>query len=452
MKRGAPSGGILHSLRVHAAFRLLMLGTLAADSAFWMYQVSVGWLAFQMTDSAAFVGVAGFAGGIPLLLVSLPAGVIIDRFDKRKILLAAQIGVMLVAATFAVLVGTGSIGRVQMLALVATYGTLMAFVFSTRTTMVPSLVDRHNLPNAVALNSAAHNSTRVIGPSLAGILIGVLGVAETFAVAATLQALALLATMRLPRLAREATTGGGALWSGLTVGFRVVAKQRYLTALIVLALAPAVLVMPYINLMPVFAREVLDLGSSGLGILLASTGLGTVAGSLALARIGPGLTGSRNQIFTALIFAACILAFAASPAVAVAVPLLFMAGAVSSSFFAMNQTALQLSVEDEVRGRVLSIYQLTWGALPFGQLLVGILAGRLGPPMALGISCLLAMISILAISYRFPSLWVRSMRQREPAGSIDPVGAGPGSGGDVRPKQESPVLDDLDADRVASSA
>jgi MFS family permease len=166
-------------VKVHAAFRLLMLGTLAADSAFWMYQVSVGWLAFEMTNSPAFVGIAGFAGGIPLLLVSVPAGVIIDRFDQRKILLAAQIGVMMVATTFAVLIGTGMIGRASMLALVATYGTLMTFVFSTRTAMVPCLVDRHNLANAVALSSAAHNSTRVVGPSLAGILIGVIGVVET---------------------------------------------------------------------------------------------------------------------------------------------------------------------------------------------------------------------------------------------------------------------------------
>jgi predicted MFS family arabinose efflux permease len=326
---------------------------------------------------------------------------------------------MMVATTFAVLIGTGMIGRASILALVATYGTLMTFVFSTRTAMVPCLVDRHNLANAVALSSAAHNSTRVVGPSLAGILIGVIGVAETFAIAAAMQALALLATVRLPHLAPEADACSGSLWSGLTVGFRVVAGHRYLTALIVLALAPTALVMPYINLMPVFARDVLDLGSSGLGVLLASTGLGTVVGSLAVARSSGGPAGSRSQIITALIFSACVLTFAATSMVAVAMLLLFVAGALSASFYAMNQTALQLSVEDGVRGRVLSIYQLTWGVLPFGQLLVGTLAGGFGPPLALVTSCLLAMIGVGVIFHRFSTLRGTPGLQPVPAENIE---------------------------------
>src|SRR5690606_10954833 len=119
-----PSGGILRSIKVYPAFRMLMIGTLVSNTAFWMYQVAVGWLALQMTDSAFFVGMAGFAGGIPLLLVSLPAGVIIDRFDRRTVLMSAQVGVMLVAMLFAFLVATDAIGRASMLMLVALYGTI----------------------------------------------------------------------------------------------------------------------------------------------------------------------------------------------------------------------------------------------------------------------------------------------------------------------------------------
>lgn len=399
-----PSGGILHSLQVYPAFRMLMLGSLAATTAFWMYQVAIGWLALQMTDSPFFVGMAGFVGGIPLLLVALPAGVVIDRFDRRKILLTAQIGVMLVTVLFALLVGTGLIQRWSLLVLVAIYGTIMSFIFPTRTAIVPSLVERHDMANAVALNSASHNATRVIGPSLAGVLIGVLGVAETFAAAAAMQILALGATLLLPPLPSTSDSSGATGWSSLTVGLKIVAQRRYLIALIVLALAPTVLLMPYLNLMPVFARDILGLGSTGLGVLLTGTGLGTVIGSLAVARRSSSEVGTRSQIMMASAFAVCVLAFALTPIIPVAVVLLFLAGWMSASFMAMNQTALQLSVEDDIRGRVLSIYLLTWGMLPFGQLLVGALAGQIGTPMAVAVACVAALASIGIIAWRFPSL------------------------------------------------
>ena len=192
------SSGTLHSLRVYPAFRTLLLGTLATNSAFWMYQVCVGWLALQLMDSPLFVGLTGFVGGIPLLVVSLPAGVMIDRYNRRMVLLVAQFAVMVLAAVFALLVGTGAIAPWSTLVLVAAYGTAMSFIFPTRTTIVTMLVDRGDLANAVALNAAAQNATRVTGPALAGVLIAVIGIGGTFAVAALLQILALVATLRLP--------------------------------------------------------------------------------------------------------------------------------------------------------------------------------------------------------------------------------------------------------------
>ena len=397
-------GGIMRSVRAYPAFRVLMLGTLVSNSAFWMYQVAVGWLALQMTDSPFFVGMAGFAGGIPLLLCSVPAGVIIDRFDRRNVLLAAQLGVMIVSVLFAVMVGTQLLERWSMLVLVAIYGTIMSFIFPTRTAIVPALVSRRDMANAVALNSASQNATRVIGPSLAGVLIGLFGVAETFAIAAVMQTLAMVATTRLPSLLSGAVGRHGTMWSSLTVGFRIVAQRPPLIALIVLALAPTVLVMPYINLMPVFARDVLGMGSSGLGLLLASTGLGTVAGSLAVARPSSSGAGSRTQILAAAAFAGCVIVFSLISNVPMALLTLFVAGWMSASFLALNQTELQLSVEDEVRGRVLSIYLLTWGMLPIGQLLVGAMTSRLGTPHAMVVSCGLALVSIGVIAWRFPSL------------------------------------------------
>jgi MFS family permease len=388
----------------YPAFRLLLLGTLVADTSFWMYQVALGWLAFQMTSSAFFVGMVGFAGGIPLLLVCVPAGVIIDRFDRRSVLLLGQVGLILVMASFSVLVGTGTIGQLSMLALAAAFGTIISFVLPTRTAMIPSFVQRDDLANAVALGAATHNMTRVFGPVFAGLLIGLLGAAETFGLAGGLQALALLTTVRLPSLRSESPTRIEGLVSSLSVGFRVAAERPYLAALIVLALAPTVLLMPYINLMPVFAREELHLGSVGLGVLLASTGLGTVAGSLAVARGSRNEVSSWSQVLTAAVFAACVMAFTQTSVVAVAVLFLFAAGWTSASFFAMNQAALQLNVEDDVRGRVISVHMLTWGILPFGQLLVATIANSLGTPLAMMSSCVMALVGIGMIAWRFPLL------------------------------------------------
>ncbi len=391
-------------LRAYPAFRMLLLGTLATNSAFWMYQVAVGWLALQMTDSPLFVGLAGFAGGIPMLLFSLPAGVVIDRFDRRLVLLAAQFGVMMVSALFAVMVGADVIEPWSMLVLVAVYGTIMTFIFPVRTAMVPSLVDRRDLAIGVALNSAGQNATRVVGPSIAGVLIATIGVPETFAVAALLQSLALIATWQLPSRASQAKRRVESVWESLTLGFRIVARSQYLKALIILALAPNVLVMPYINLMPVFARDELDLGSTGLGVLLASTGFGTVAGSLSVAHSGRLRNSRGMQVITAMGFAIGVLAFAITPNVPLAVLLLFVTGWMSASFLAINQTAIQLSVDDEVRGRVMSISLLTWGVLPVGQLAVGALANQIGTPLAMVVSCILAIGCIAAIAHHFPSL------------------------------------------------
>lgn len=402
--RDAADSGMFQSLRAYRGFRLLFLGTLATNSAFWMYQIAIGWLALELTDSPLFVGLTGFAGGIPLLILALPAGVIIDRFDRRTVLMAAQVGVMTVAATFSILVGTGLIRTWSMLVLAFAYGTVMSFIFPTRNAIVPALVGREDLANAVALNAAGQNSTRVVGPSLAGVLIAVVGVSGTFAVAAALQILALMWTARLPASASERTARGGSLRSNLLVGFRVVGSDPFLIGLILLATVATVLVMPYINLMPVFARDELGLGATGLGILMACTGLGSVAGALLVARWRALATIPGIQITTSLGFAILVLAFALTPVVVLAAVLLFVAGIVSAAYMAVNQTVLQLRVEDEVRGRVLSIYLLTWGMLPLGQLPIGALADTIGAPLATAAACLLAVGSIALLALRYPSL------------------------------------------------
>ena len=406
-------GGILQSVRLYPVFRLLIAGSLLSSSAFWMYQVAVGWLALELTDSAMFVGLAGFAGGIPMLVLSIPAGVLIDRYDRRAVLLVAQVLVMIVSALFAALVWFDAIAPWSMLVLVTLYGIVMSFNFPTRAAMVAAMVRREDLANAVALNAATQNATRVIGPSLAGVLIALTGMAETFVLASVFQLLALLTTRAMPSMAaaRSQDVAGAAPARGsrgmeaLTVGLRIVAGSPYLTGLIVLSLAPTLFVMPYINLMPVFARDVLALGATGLGVLLAATGLGTVGGALSVARSARMQTMPGIQVVMALAFTLGVTGFALSRSLLVAIPLLFIAGWSSAAFLAINQTAVQLSVGDEIRGRVLSVSLLIWGMLPIGQLAVGALAGRIGVPSALLFASILSLLSIALIAQRYP--WLR---------------------------------------------
>lgn len=396
------AGQMVHSLRVYPAFRLLLLGTLATNSAFWMYQVAVGWLALQLLDSPLFVGLTGFAGGIPILICSLPAGVVIDRFDRRTVLLLAQVGVMVIAAAFAILVGLERIAPWSTVILAAAYGTVMAFIFPTRTTIVTTLVARDDLANAVALNAAGQNATRVIGPALAGVLIALFGIAGTFAVAALLQVLALAATVRLPRRASAGPISGGMGWQGLTLGARIVARDGVMARIILLAAATNILVMPYLNMMPVFARDTFAVDSFGLGLLLASTGLGTVVGALWVAQSSRLVAWERAPLVTATGFTILVLVFALTPSLPVALALLFVAGVVSAAFLALTQTVIQLRADDAVRGRVLAIYLLTWGLLPLGQLAVGAAAERIGPSLAMAGACGFALLSIVIVVRRFP--------------------------------------------------
>lgn len=400
----ADRGGMLHSWHTYPAYRLLLSGTMAASAAFWMYQVAIGWLALQLTDSPFFVGLAGFAGGIPFLLFSLPAGVAIDRFDRRAMLLVTQLSVAVVAVALAVLIGLDAISPWSLLVLAAASGTTMSLSFPTRTAIVPSLVERPDLANAIALNSAGQNAMRVVGPSLAGVLIALLGASGAFAIAAVMQVLALVTAWWVPSSAVEKTGYAGRGGSSLTLGLRIVARDPFLLALILLALAPTVLVMPYLNLMPVFARDDLDVGSTGLGLLLASTGLGTVAGALSVARSSRLRAGATAQVAMAAAFAILVMLFAFTPVVPVAGLLLFAAGWASGGFMAINQTAVQLSVDDAVRGRVLSIHLMTWGMLPIGQLALGALASRVGTPWAMAAGCSLALACIGLIVRRYPSL------------------------------------------------
>lgn len=397
-------GGTFASLRIYSTLRWMWSGTLCTNTAFMMSQVAVGWLALELTDSALWVGLAAFAMGIPLLFLALPAGVIIDRGDRRKILLLAQAGVMLFAGLFALLILTDQINRWLILPIGFGYGCSMSFVFPTRQTMIGQLVERRDLVNAVALNAAGQNATRIIGPAIAGVLIAVIGLGGTFAFAAALQLIAMYTTLKLPSLRAVQSHVRGPLIRSLGEGLGYVRRDPVLLGTFLLATVCTIFLMPYTTLMPVFATEELGLGATGLGLIMAGIGLGSVVGTLLVAGYRALATMRGIQIGGVVSFAVTVLIFAYTSYVVPAAILLFVSGVVSALFLATNQTVLQVRAEESVRGRVMGVNMLTWGLLPVGQLPLGALADAIGAPAATAVSCVIALVLIAVIAMRFAQL------------------------------------------------
>ncbi|MCX2728346.1 MFS transporter [Thermomicrobium sp. 4228-Ro] len=393
---------VLYSLRMYPAFRVLFGTTLTTNAAFWMWSLLAGWLALLLTDSPFFVGLTGFLSGIPMLIVSLPAGVLIDRFDRRFVLLAAQVVVALVTVVLVLFLWFGWLHPWQLLLAAFLSGAGMAFVFATRSALVGNLVGREALANAVALTSTAQNAPRIVGPALAGPLVGLLGMPGAFAVCAVFQVLSVVITVRLPRV--RPTTRRSGFWRSFVEGLEAVWRREQLRALMGLAALPTLLVFPYTNFLPVFARDELGLGATGLGVLMALNGLGAVIGSVAVAARRRFGESPRILVASVLAFAAAVFAFAHAPVPWLAALFLFVAGATGAVYMASTNTLLQLAVDDQIRGRVLSVYLLTWGLLPVGTLPAGAIADVWGAPRAVTLLTLSAMLAIVMVAARFPIL------------------------------------------------
>lgn len=395
---------MLQSLRTYSGFRWLLTGTICTNTAFAMFQVALGWLALDLTDSAAFVGLAGFASGISGLLLALPTGVLLDRTDRRRVLLSAQIGVGVFASLFSLLIFTGDISRITTLLLAFGYGTAMAFTWPTRQAIVGQLVERKDLMNAVALNSAGMNTTRIVGPALAGVLIATIGLSGCFAVAAALQIFAVLTTSRLPSLRPALDRARGSVIENVKEGALYVRNDQVLLGTMFLGMTATLFLMPYMTLMPVFARDELDLGSQGLGVLMSAAGVGAVLGALLIAGVRELAMRRGLQLVAASAYAVSLLFFAQMGWAPAAAFFLLIAGVTSSAFLSTNQSVLQMRAQEHIRGRITAVNSLVWGLLPVGALPLGALAGRIGAPAATSIACVCALAAVGLIALAIPRM------------------------------------------------
>jgi MFS family permease len=336
--------------------------------------VTFAWMVWEVTHDALHLGYLGLAQGVPLVLFQLWGGVLADRVNRLRLLLATQVLTTATLATAFALSALGTIRVEHLLVLAALSNTFRAFDEPTRMSMVPHMVGRERLANAVALGSIPWQAGRMIGPSITGILIAAFGGTVGLAIAAVASGMALLLYSRL-RVTMKAGTPAGHMGSQLVEGLSFVRHNFVFAALICLALFNAVFGLSYVTLLPIFADVYFQAGSTGFGLLNAAHGTGALVGTLIVASIAARF---RHRGLIILIGAAGmglgLAIFSQSAGLALAMPVLAGVGFSNTFYLTQVSTHLQQAVPDHLRGRVMSLYALCWNLLPLGGLLGGVLA------------------------------------------------------------------------------
>ncbi len=385
-------------------FRNLWVGMLPGTLAMQMGMVATGWVAYDISGSAASVGLVSLGSGIPMLTLGLFGGVVADRFPKRRTLLMTQSLIGVAAAISAVLVLSGVIQIWQLMLISALQGVGFAFNMPSRQAFVAQLVSRERLMNAVALNNAGMNFSRVIGPSIAGLLIAVIGPGEVYVAMALMYAFVVYSLTRIPQAGAPVGTNRPPPLRSLADGLGYVRSNSVVFTLLLLAFAPVLLGMPYQQLMPVFADDVFNVGASGLGLLLSVNGIGALFGSLAVAGISNSFRRrGMLQMVMGILFGVSIAVFALAESYPIALVMLLLAGATSAGFQSLNSTLVMTNTEPAYHGRVMSVYMLTFSAMPLGVVPFGALSDIYGAPITIGIGGLLLTAVIAIVGFFHPS-------------------------------------------------
>ena len=389
----------------HRNFRLFFFGQGTSLVGTWMQNIAQGWLVLELTNSAFWVGAVSALTSLPILLLALPAGVFVDRLHKHRLVIYTQILSALQALALALLIWTHAITLWQVAAIAVFLGAVNAVDTPARQAFMVELVGKEDLGNAIALNSSVFNAARVVGPSVAGVLISLVGLAWCYLLNAVsyLAVIGGLVAMRLPPFVRPARTGS--TWAQFREGARFVRGDRRILALVTLMAAMSVFGYPYLVLMPVFARDVQQVGASGLGFMMATTGAGAVVAALGLAvferRVRPGAV----LVWTGPVFGLAVASFAVSPWFSLALAILPVTGGAMILNSAVANTLIQHIVPDALRGRVMGFYAFVFlGMAPFGAFFAGWAADQFGAPVAVALGGLVCVLASLVIWRKVPEV------------------------------------------------
>jgi MFS family permease len=365
-------------------YRLLWGGAFTSAVGTWMQEVAQNWLILTISGSAFLLGLDAFLGDAPFLLFSLFGGVFADRFDRRRILLASQVVQMTSAFLLAGLILAHALQVWVILTLSFVVGLAQSFGGPAYQALVPTLVDKEDVPNAIALNSIQFNLARVIGPVLAGIAFYRLGAAACFGLNGLSFIAVIFALLALKRGGRASGAPREPVLASLKAGLAAVAQAKALRGLVVLAFTSSFCALPLVTFLPVFAKDVFHRDAKGYSALLAAFGIGAVLGAVGVAGTGHVKRKGVVAIAMQMIYGVLTIAFALSRSPLASYALLFGAGAALMIVFAMFMTLVQTNVEESLRGRVVSVYTLAFrGAMPLGNLAAGFAASFFHAPKVL---------------------------------------------------------------------
>ena len=396
-------GVVFRSLR-HRDYALFWSGNFLSNIGTWMQTLALGWLILVMTNSPFLLGLNGFLGSAPSLIFSLPGGAIADRLNRRKLMLVTQTSMMLLALLLAVLTSFHRIRISEILAIGFLTGLATALNAPAYQATVPDLVGRDNLMNAIALNSAQFNMSRAIGPTLAGLALGTLGAAGCFYLN-SVSFLALIIALLVITVPGHRAAEESSVWGAMVEGLRYVGQNRMLIILLSVPSFMSLLALPFIVLMPVLARDLLHVGASGLGYLMAGAGIGAVISALTLAAQGGTRPRGNFILGSACVFSLALILLAQAHTFWGAFVVLVIIGATWVGALAQANTLLQISSPPEMRGRIMSMYNLTlMGLAPLGSLQAGVVAERLGTRFALAWGGAICLVYFLTVFMLLPRL------------------------------------------------
>ena len=385
----------------------LWLATMFSSGGFWLQQVIVGWLTYEVTASAFWTSVALGLDALPILFVGPVGGLLVDNFDRRKLMAFIYGYQAAVTLVFAAVVLTGNLQAWHIFAFIFFMGLAWVVSDPARMSLIPNIVPREGLVNAFALNSMAFSVTRLATPALGGVLIAFAGAGPALLVEAVLQIGAVAAALSLrvvtipkPRMSLASVR------DGLLEGIRYVLNTPLLLGLFALTALPAMLIMPSVNgLMPVYAAEVFGVDAKGLGLLISAFGAGSTLGTFALASMGDIRAKGVAVMCGVAITAAATLLFSVNAFFPTAYLNLMVVSAAMMMFFSVTSAVVQSTVPDEFRGRVTGLYMITWGLFPLGSLIAGWLAENLGVQQATQITSGVMLLLLAFAAWKFRSLW-----------------------------------------------
>ena len=377
-------------------FLFLWLGVLAMMGGMQMQMLARGYLVYDLTDSASLLGVVNAGAAAPMLLLALFGGVVADRLERKRVIQAGQGLAGLLALVVGVAIAAGAISWYYLLAASVVQGSLFAFMMPARQAIIPQLVGRGQLSNAMALNAAAMSATTLISPAIAGGLYAFAGPDNVYFVIAGLSACAFVLTGMIGQTDAAPTGSRAPVARDIIAGLSYIRHSPLVMVLLVMGLATALLAMPFRFLMPVFVVDIYHRGPEAMGLLVAVMGAGALAGSLFIASLGRRKRGML-LIFGSLLSGVSLLLLAALPFYYVAAAIMVPLGIGDAGRRSLNQALIMEEMEDQYRGRVMSVFMMNFGLMPLGVLPAGLVADALGGQAAIGLLAVLLLAFTLGV-------------------------------------------------------